>query len=255
MNPVERGSTIVDALRLGLEPERVERFTTSVTLQPETLIIRSSKRDEDAPLVLCLHPPRFNEFQFAQKARGLTTLQAHIAFPRGLYPHLVDLGGARTVGYSWLHYTGNNPAFHESLAVASDYLDRVMDQLLNELAVDRRSIYLLGAEGASLCAALHAVRRSTYFAGVVAIGGDVFPDLVLEEAGESHRIPMLWIYNRRGRIARSGDARSRADELNQAGFAVDLDFLHGDDAPWHEEEALIISWLSQKAGIPAGESA
>lgn len=252
MNPAEHSSTVVDALRLGLEPERVGRFKTTLRLEPETLTIRSTQEGA-APLLLCLHPPRLSEFQFAQKARGFTALQAHIVFPRGLYPHLVDLGGARTVGYSWLHYTGNNPAFHESLHSASEYIDRVMDTLLEELPVDRRSIYILGAEGASLFAALYAVSRTASIAGAIAIGGDVYPDLVLEVAPPAQRIPMLWIHGRRSRSVRSGEARRRADELIAAGFRVDLDLLHGDAAPWHEEEALVVSWLSQKAGIPAGE--
>ncbi len=252
MNRSGSSSTVVDALRLGLDPVRVGRFETEITQHPDTLVIGTGQ-GENAPLLVCLHPPRLTEFQFAQKARGLTTLSAHLAFPRGLHAHLVDLGGARTVGYSWIHYTGNNPSFRKCVDEASDYLDRVMDQLLENLPVDRRSIYILGAEGAALFAGLHAVSRADQFAGVIALAGDIYPDLVAEFSSKSCTMPVLWIQGRRSRSVRNGQVRQQADELRNYGFSVDVELLEGDAAPWHEEESVIIDWVSQKAGIPAPE--
>lgn len=254
MNRSGSSSTVVDALRLGLDPVRVGRFETEITQHPETLVIRTGP-GENAPLLICLHPPRLTEFQFAQKARGLTALSAHLAFPRGLHAHLVDLGGARTVGYSWIHYTGNNPSFRQCVEEASDYLDRVLDQLLEELPVDLRSIYILGAEGAALFAGLHAVSRADRFAGVIALAGEIYPDLVAEFSVESSNMPVLWVQGRRSRNVRNGLVRQQADELRNYGFAVDVMLLQGDDAPWHEEESVIIEWLSRKAGIPTPELA
>ena len=78
MNQTEGTSAIVDALRLGLEPKRVQRFTTEFTLYPETMTIQATE-DGESPLLICLHPPRLTEFQFAQRMRELTRLEAHLA--------------------------------------------------------------------------------------------------------------------------------------------------------------------------------
>ncbi len=245
-------SAVVDAMRLGLEPNRVTRFKTQLSLYPETLTIRAES-DEERPLLVCLHPPRLTEFQFAHRIRRLVCLDAGLAFPRGLHAQEVDLGGARTVGYAWCHYTGDNPPFRAGLAQASEYMDRVMERVLDELPVDRRAIYLLGGEGAALFASLHAVSRSETFAGVILVGGLLLPEVLADLAPETRRIPFLCIQRRRSRPQRAGESTRRIEDLRGLGFPVDLEMLTGDSEPWHEEEALVISWLSQKAGIEVHE--
>ncbi len=248
MDDSGRSSATVDALRLGLEPKQVQRFELTVELKPETLILQAEQGTE-MPLIVCLHPPRFTEFQFAQKIRGLTDLHAHLAFPRGLHAHLVDLGGARTVGYDWCHYTGDNPSFRRSLETASEYVDRVMEQLFDRLPVDPRSIYILGAEGGALFASIYAVARSETFAGVMTIGGYLLPEVLADHMPEKRRIPFLCIHRHRGRTHRRDLSGPRVEELRRLGFPVDQEVLRGDFEAWQEEEAMILSWLHLKRGI------
>lgn len=253
MNQTEGTSAIVDALRLGLEPKRVQRFTTEFTLCPETMTIQATG-DGESPLLICLHPPRLTEFQFAQRMRELTRLEAHLAFPRGLHAHEVDLGGARTVGFAWCHYTGDNPAFRDSLATASVYVERILERLLEDLPVDRRAIYLLGAEGGALMAAVCGVSHSDAFAGVITIGGRILPEVLVDHLPEKRRIPFLCIHSRRGRNLATAETRKHIGDLRNMGFPVDFELLRGDAEPWHDEENLVLSWLSQKAGIPVSEA-
>lgn len=249
MNQTDGASAIVDALRLGLDPKRVRRFTTEFTLRPETMTIRAPE-DEESPLLICLHPPRLTEFQFAQRMRELIRLDAHLAFPRGLHAHEVDLGGARTVGYAWCHYTGDNPAFRQSLALACEYLRRILERLLEDLPVDRRAIYLLGAEGGALAAAVCGVSHSDAFAGVITIGGRILPEVLVDHLPEKRRIPFLCIHSRRGRNLATAETRKHIADMRDLGFPVDFELLRGDAEPWHDEENLVLSWLSQKAGVP-----
>ena len=248
MDHPQGDASAFNALRLGLDPNRVQRLKIPVTLEPETLVIRRLA-EEPSPLLICLHPARTTEFQFAQGLRGLICLQTHLAFPRGLHAHEVDLGGAQTVGYAWHHYTGDNPAFRESLAFAIDYLDRVLGQLLDELPVDRRAIYLLGAGDGASTAAIFAVARSEIFAGVLAIGGRIQPEVLSDFMPETRRIPFLWLRSRKERGTRAEQAKSACKELRRMGFPVDLELLQQDGEPWQEEEGALISWLSQKAGV------
>ncbi len=258
MESSDKSTTLVDALRLGLDPQQVSRFIVPVTLQPETLLIRArAEKGEDCPLVVCLHPPRFSEFQFAQKIRDLAALRSHLVFPRGLHAHLVDLGGARTVGYDWVHYTGDNPSFRSSLAMASDYLDGVMEKALDLLPTDRRAIYLLGTEGAALFASIYGVSRNEVFAGIITIDGHLLPEIVAEMMPEKLRLPFLCLNHRRVRPRSRDDAgppAGKVDALRRLGFPVTHEILRGDSAPWQEEVAIIISWLTQKAGIDVVEA-
>ncbi|MBD3237081.1 MAG: hypothetical protein GF330_10280 [Candidatus Eisenbacteria bacterium] len=240
-------SAALYALRLGLDSARVSSFRLPVTIEPATLVIRSTA--EPAPLIICLHPARMTEFQFAHALRGLVALRAHLAFPRGLHAHEVDLGGAQTVGYAWFHYTGDNPAFRESLAQADAYLSRVLERLLLDLPVDRRAIFVLGAgDGASLAAA-HANAHAERIAGVVAIGSRLRLE-TLAQAGESaRRLPILRLTDRRKRTAREVSPEVRSAELHELGFAVDLEEIRTSQDSWNEEEGAVIAWLTQKAGI------
>jgi predicted esterase len=252
MDPTGPSMTIVDALRLGLSPNQVGRFTIPVTVQQEVFTIRAGV-EGDCPMLLCLHPPRLTEFQFVQKVRDLCKLQAHLVFPRGLHAHLVDLGGARTVGFDWCHYTGDNPSFRHSLKMATEYVDRVLDEALARLPVDRRAIYLLGTEGGTLFAAIYGVARWEKFAGIITVGGHLLPEVIAENLPEEQRVPFLCLNRRRSRPTRfreePGPSMDRAEELRRHGIPVTHEILRGDLPPWQEEVAIIISWLTQKAGF------
>lgn len=251
MNGSGKSLAVLDAMRLGFSPNRVERFSTSLLLQPETLIIRAESDDaeKEQPLLICLHPPRLTEFQFAQKARGLTRLHAHFAYPQGMHPHEVDLGGARTVCYAWCHYTGDNPAFRESLDQAIAYLDNVVERLLDELPTDRRAIYLLGNEGASLLASIYGVARSEIFAGVITMAGQLHPEILADFLPEKRRLPFLCVHNRREKFMRSGDIARRLDEIRATGITVDLEITGENYDEWQEEENIILSWLAKTGNL------
>jgi hypothetical protein len=201
MNRSAAAATSVQALRLGIDATRVLRFALPVTVEPETLVLRAAV-DGPAPLLLCLHPARMSEFQFALRLRDLAQAPIHVAFPRGLHAHEVDLGGAVTVGYAWCHYTGDNPAFRESLAGAMTYLDRVSAHLHERLAVRRDAVFVLGAEDASLPALVYAVGRSDEIAGAVAIGGRVLTEIVAERAAGPRSPRFLCIDDRVPRARR-----------------------------------------------------
>lgn len=241
-------SAALCAMRLGLEPTRVSCFALTVTIEPSTLVIRSSA-EGPAPLIVCLHPARMTEFQFAHAMRGLVALRAHLAFPRGLHAHEVDLGGAQTVGYAWFHYTGDNPSFRESLVQADTYLDRVIRQLLEELPVDRRAIYALGADDGAAMAAAHACAHAASFAGIVAIGNRLRPEILADCAPESRRLPFLWVANGKQRPPRGIHPEERSAELREMGFSVDFEQLSSEQDSWSEEEDAVIAWLTQKAGV------
>lgn len=249
MDPTSRTSD-VEALRIGLDPKLVRRFSTPMTLYPETLTIQNRASEGEAPLLICLHPPRLDEFQFAQRLRDLTQLPLHLAFPRGPHAHLVDLGGARTVGYDWCHYTGNNPSFHESLAIASAHFDAVVARILEELPVDRRHIYLLGAEGTSLFASLYGVAHAAVFAGIMTISGQTLPELIADQMTAGGHIPFLCITRRRSRGYRREENAARIPQLEALGFPVDHVTMRGDRSAWDEETEHIMTWLVEQADLP-----
>jgi predicted esterase len=256
MDPTETSAALVEALRMGLQPEQVRWITIPITVQQEVFTIRATG-EGDYPLLLCLHPPRFTEFQFAQKVRDLCRLRAHLVFPRGLHAHLVDLGGARTVGFDWCHYTGDNPAFRKSLAAATSYIDQVLDEALARLPVDRRMIYLVGTEGGTLFASIYGVARSDVFAGIITVGGHLLPEVIAEHLPEQKRVPFLCLNRRRIRPGHFREEISvgpnRIEDLRRLGFPVTHEILRGDLPPWHEEVAIILSWLTQQAGFEVAQ--
>ena len=243
------GSASVQALRLGLEPWRVLRFALPVTLEPETLVLRGPD-PEPAPLLLCLHPGRLTELQFAQRLRDLTQASMHVAFPRGLHAHEVDLGGARGIGYTWCHYTGDNPAFRESLAGAITYLDRVKTHLLERLPVRPDAIFVLGAEDAALPATAYAAARCDRIAGAITVGGRILPDLIAELAARDRRLRFLHIDDRVRWLRRPPRLRTPApghdaEELRALGFTVDIEAIPADVEPWIDTASRVIAWLSR----------
>jgi len=244
--PAER--IAVQALRLGVAARNLLRLQMPVTLQAETLVLKSAGSDP-APLILCLHPGRLCEFQCAQRLRDLVQLDAHIAFPRGLYPGEVDLGGARTVGYGWYQDTGDNPAFRRGLQAAADYLERVLGRLLEELPVREGAVYLVGVEESSLVAVVLAMRRPERIAGVVLIDGDLPATVLADWAPPVRRTRFLRIHRSMRRPPGAPPTDTAAEQLRALGYPVEVEMLRTRDTRWAEESGALLSWLSQRAGL------
>ncbi|MFH1143964.1 MAG: hypothetical protein V1774_05420 [Candidatus Eisenbacteria bacterium] len=245
--------TAVQALRLGVPPQNLMRMSLPVTLEAETLILSRPDR-EAAPLIVCLHPARFCEFQIAQRLRDLIHLDAHIAFPRGLYPQDVDLGGARTVGYGWYHYTGDNPAFRRSLTTAVEYVERVMDRLLQGLPVRRDAVFIVGAEDSSLLAVTLAMRHPELICGGAVIDGDLPAELLADLAPPLRRTRFLCIRRRSRRHLEGDHEDPGVSGLRGLGYSVELGILENHDARWHEERDLLLSWFAAHLGLTLSDS-
>ncbi|MBP7669178.1 MAG: hypothetical protein KA123_01180 [Candidatus Eisenbacteria bacterium] len=241
----------VQAMRLGVSPADLLRLSIPVTLPAETLVLKSSSAP--APLVICLHPGRLCEFQCAQRLRDLVRLRAHIAFPRGLHPQEVDLGGARTVGYGWYHYTGDNPAFRSSIAAAAEYIERVLDRLFAELPVRREAVFLVGAEETSLLSVVLAMRRPSAIAGAVLFDGSLPSEVLADLAPEARTTEFLRVRRSMRWPVQRPPADRGADELRRLGYPVELHLLETSDTRWHEESELLIEWLAEKLGIQLEE--
>jgi len=238
----------VQALRLGIAESNVFHLEMPVTLQAETLVLKSAAGDP-APLIVCLHPGRLCEFQCAQRLRDLVQLDAHIAFPRGLYPGEVDLGGARTVGYGWYQDTGDNPAFRRGVVTAADYLDAVLDRLLREFAVREEAIYLIGVEESSLLAVVLVMRRPQLIKGAVLIDGDLPGALLADWAPEVRHTRFLRIHRSMRRPSNAPPTDRAAEQLRELGYPVEIEMLRTRDTRWQEESGALLSWLSQRAGL------
>ena len=98
-------------------------------------------------------------------------------------------------------------------------------------------------------AAIFGVARSEIFAGVLAVGGRIQPEVLSDFMPETRRIPLLWLRSRKEHGTRAEQAQSACEELRKMGFPVDLELLQQDAELWQEEEGALISWLSQKAGV------
>jgi hypothetical protein len=257
MNRSPASAASVQALRLGLDASRVLRFALPVTIEPETLVLRCAE-EGPAPLLLCLHPARMTELQFALRLRDLSQAPLHVAFPRGLHAHEVDLGGARGVGYSWCHYTGDNPVFRDSLACAMTYLDRVQAHLIERLPVRRDAVFVLGAEDAALTATAYAAARRDQTAGAITIGGQMLPDMIGELTEGDRRLRFLHIddrvrWLRRPPRIRGPMSRHEAEELRQLGFPVDIEAIPSDVDPWIDTVGRVVAWIT-RALLPTARS-
>ena len=128
-----------------------------------------------------------------------------------------------------------------------------MEVALAELPVDRREIHLLGSEGGTLFASAYGVSRGEMFASIITVGGQILPDLIRELAPAQRRVPFLCLNRRRARTGRGREEASggpnRVEDLLALGFPVDHEVLRGDSPSWEEEVGIILSWLTQKAGL------
>jgi predicted esterase len=239
--------TAVQALRLGLPAQDVIHLRIPVSVEAEILVLQAAAGP--APLILCLHPGRLCEFQCAQRLRDLVHLGAHIAFPRGPHAQEVNLGGARTVGYGWYHYTGDNPAFRRSLEAAAEYLERVLARLLERLRVRREAIFVIGAEDTSLLAAVLALRQPELISAAILFDG-VLPSEVLADCVAASGRPEFLRVRRSMRWPEGASPGDQGTEqLRPLGCRVDLEFLETRNTRWHVESELLLNWFAERLGL------
>lgn len=108
---------------------------------PHQLIESGAKRSKK-PLLIYLHGYGQNIEDFQKQCELLLDIEAYHLFIQGPYP-IYDRTGKKNVsewGRAWYLYDGNRGQFIKSLEVTSEFIQEIVDRLINVIDVSRIGI-------------------------------------------------------------------------------------------------------------------
>jgi len=199
-------------------------------------------------LVLALHGQGMRPEGFRRQWQPLLDLDAHVVFPRGLYP--VEIRGApgpapRKIGYSWYVYDGNQERFAAELERGVGHLERLLDRLVSLLDVDVDRIALIGFSQGGYLGYAASMRLAGRLAAYVGCAARLKDEVLAREiASPPRRFPILHVHGEGDAAVTIEAARSTVAALERHGWPVTLELHPGGHLVGSAEVERIRDWLA-----------
>lgn len=208
---------------------------------PYTLIESGEKGKK--PLIVYLHGYRQNVKQFRAKMKPLLARKAYHLFIQGPYP-IYEERDKRPVsewGRAWYLYDGGQEQFVKSLELTSEFIQEIVDKILQLIEVNR--LALVGYSMGGYQAGYFALSRWKHVNELVVIGGRIKTEVFRNRQGSYDHMNVLALHGSGDESVKSEPQRDSAGELAEWGAAVTFREIPGEhrlDAAYVEE---IEKWL------------
>lgn len=204
-------------------------------------------------LVIALHGQGMRPESFRRQWRPLLDLDAHVVFPRGIYP--LEVRGAigpapRKIGYSWYVYDGDQDRFAAELERGVGHLGRLLDRLVATLDVDPGRIALVGFSQGGYLGYAAAMRLASRLAAYVGCAARLKDEVLQREiATPARRFPILHVHGEGDEAVTVEAARSTVAVLERNGWPVTLELHPGGHLVGTAEVERVREWLAARLGI------
>lgn len=219
------------------------------TLDTTWKLFRPAGREAPAggwPLVVALHGMGMTSDQFALVLNDLLDPEAAYLFPQAVYPYEIRREGTIRIGYAWYLYDGHEEPFRSTLAASEAHLLKLIDEVGRRIPINPGKVFLLGFSMGAYLAFFVALRNPDRFSGLVAIGGRMKEEFLLDRLPGARGLPILMVHGEKDRAVPLERAQSTHETLKRHGFTVELRlFPVGHEIRAVEVEA-VKEWLSKR---------
>lgn len=200
------------------------------------------------PVVVCLHGMGMNAEQFRLILNDLTIPPAVWIFPDGVYPYEIRREGRITIGHAWYLYDGNEEPFRTTMTRSADYLFQLIDEIAEQVTIDRSRVFLLGYSQGAYTGFHAALTNLDRVAGLVAVHGRMKAEFVAEELRGDRKIPVLILAGEKDKAITVERARESYDTLKRNGFPVEFRTFPVGHMMRAAEVDAIREWLAPRLG-------
>lgn len=179
-----------------------------------------SGEEGEKPLIVYLHGYNQNIKYFRKKVSELTSLHAYHLFIQAPYP-IYDEEHKRKVpewGRAWYLYDGDQQQFIKSLELASEFIQEVIDNILNHIEVNRLAI--IGYSMGGYLAGYFALSRWKHVNELVVIGGRIKTEVFEQKGGSYNHMNVLALHGSKDKSVKSGPQQKSANKLKEMGAKV-----------------------------------
>lgn len=184
---------------------------------------------EEKPLIVYLHGFNQNIAQFQKLVDDLVDLNAYHLFIQGPYP-IYNRRHTKKVkdwGRSWYLYDGEQDQFIKSLELASEFIQEVIDSILEHISVSRLAVF--GYSMGGYLAGYFGLSRWKHVNELVVVGGRIKTEVFEDRKGSYDHMNVLALHGTKDKSVESSPQKECCKELGEWGANVlfkELDASH-----------------------------
>ncbi|WP_445666299.1 alpha/beta hydrolase [Fodinibius sp. AD559] len=207
-------------------------------------LIETGDSSEEKPVIIYLHGFNQNMEQFEKLVAPMFDLEAHHLFVQGPYP-IYDRSRKKKVedwGRSWYLYDGEQDQFVKSLESASDFLENLMEDILQQVTVSRLAIF--GYSMGGYLAGYFALSRPELVDELIVIGARIKTEVFKDEKVSYDDMNVLALHGTGDKSVKSEPQQKSCKELSEWGANVmfkEMDGSHKLDGKYLRETQ---KWLA-----------
>lgn len=198
------------------------------------------------PLIVYLHGFNQNIEYFEKKADTLLQLNAYHLFIQGPYP-IYNTSRKINVskwGRAWYLYDGNQGQFIKSMEVASEFIQEIIDGLVDVIEISRLCIF--GYSMGGYLGGYFALSRWKHVNELIVIGGRIKTETFEDKCEQANHINVLALHGKDDTSVYPDPQKESVDVLKRNGFDAVFKLLEAG----HPLEEVFISearnWLKDK---------
>ena len=174
----------------------------------------------EKPLIVYLHGFDQNIEQFQEQVSEMLSLEAYHLFIQGPYP-IYDRSRKKKVkewGRAWYLYDGEQEQFISSLELASEFIQELIDGVLDHISVNRLAVF--GYSMGGYLAGYFALSRWKHVNELVVVGGRIKTEAFEDRQGQYDHMNVLALHGSRDRSVESGRQEASCRQLSDWGAKV-----------------------------------
>ncbi len=218
---------------------------TSFKIEVPYKLIETGIKEKKKPLIIYFHGFGENIKTFQKTCEGCLDIEAYHLFIQGPYP-IYDKSRKKNVsdwGRAWYLYDGNRGQFIKSLELASEFIQEIIDKLLEVIHANR--ICVIGYSMGGYLAGYFALTRWKHVNECIVIGARIKTEVLQDNWENVKHIKFLALHGENDESVRYEPQQKEIRLLNEKGLYAKLELLdenHSFNKPYIEK---IKSWMKE----------
>lgn len=199
---------------------------TSFKIEVPYKVIETGTKNVKKPLIVYLHGYGQHIDSFQEVCKPLLDIQAYHLFIQGPYP-IYDRSGKKNVsewGRAWYLYDGNQGQFIKSLELASEFIQEVVDNLLQHIHVNR--LCVLGYSMGGYLAGYFALTRWKHVNDLIVASARIKTEILHDEWENVKHLNVLAVHGKDDRSVEADPQKKEISKLKEKGVHSELKLLN-----------------------------
>ncbi len=209
-------------------------------------IIETGEKSANKPLIIYLHGFGQNLNKFEEKCSTLKRLDAYHCFIQGPYP-IYDRRGRKDIsdwGYSWYLYDGNSDQFVKALEKSSQFLQGVINKLLNQISPNRISV--IGYSMGGYLAGYFSLTRPDHVNDLIVCAARIKTEVLNDQWESVRKLNVLALHGKNDELVKPEPQQKEIERLRKNNVKAELKLIDENHSFSESYIQEIFSWLKKE---------